>query len=421
MNFFLTTLGCRLNEAESAEWGRSLESKGHQLVASAAAADVFVINTCAVTAQAARKSRKLISRLKRENPRARSVVTGCYVTQASVRFEAIDLVVKNGDKDALVETIVREFDIRDVARTLPDASPFPKRRTRAFVKVQDGCRNRCAFCIVTVLRGDERSRPIADVVRQVQALCADGTREIVLTGVHLGGYGTDLGTDLTELVRAVLTDTDVVRLRLSSLEPWDLPPGFGRSWQNPRLLPHLHLPLQSGSDSVLKRMARRTNTRSFRALLADLRGDVPRLSITTDWIVGYPGETQAEHQDSVAFIESMQFADVHVFPYSRRAGTRAARLPDPVAEETQRARVNDALELALALRRKTFTQVTGESRAVLWERPGVVDDSGRRHYFGYTEDYLPVETWSPQHLQNHITQTVLRRVSPDSTCLLAEE
>ncbi|MBK9052985.1 MAG: radical SAM protein, partial [Chloroflexi bacterium] len=192
--------------------------------------------------------------------------------------------------------------------------------TRAFIKVQDGCNNKCTFCVTTIARGEGVSRHLADVVTEIQALAGAGYQEAVLTGVHLGSYGHDFGnkTGLRDLVRAILTHTDIPRLRLSSLEPWDIAPDFFALWDNPRLLPHLHLPLQSGSDRVLKRMTRRTNQVSFRALVQAARAHIPHLNLSTDLIVGFPGETEAEFGETLAFVQEMNFTRLHVFGYSVR-------------------------------------------------------------------------------------------------------
>ncbi len=420
MRFFFTTLGCRLNEAEIGSWQRALRTAGHDLAPTIGEADVGVVNTCAVTAEAARKSRKLVARLHRKNPAARLVVTGCYAAlqpDAAAELAGVDLVVPNRDKDALVSRMTSHLALptRPRAATAPEASPFRSHRTRAFVKVQDGCRNRCTFCIVTVARGEERSRSIAELIGEVRDLLAEGVLEIVLTGVHLGGYGSDLDVTLTDLVTAILGETGVTRLRLSSLEPWDLPKGFGALWRDRRLMPHLHLPLQSGSDPVLRRMARRCPTGRFRALVDELRAEVPKLSITTDWIVGFPGETPSDHQNSLAFIDSLDFADVHVFPYSPRAGTRAASFSDPCPPDDRRARLDDALRLTAVLRERALARADETVDQVLWEGEGPLTADGQRRFSGYTENYLPVETVSCENLRNRILPTRLRHFAGQRT------
>lgn len=418
MDVFLTTLGCRLNDAEIARWARDFHAGGHRVVSSAGQADVVVLNTCAVTGEAARKSRKLAGSLHRENPAARLVIAGCFAElepEIVAGLDGVDLVVGNRDKDRLVAQVAEAFAApgMPVLATEPDSvhAYRPGSRTRAFVKVQDGCRNRCTFCIVTVARGEERSRPLAEIVAEVRALVAAGYQEAVLTGVHLGGYGRDLGANLRDLVAAVLAETALPRLRLSSLEPWDIPAGFWTLWRDPRLMPHLHLPLQSGSDSVLARMARRSSTGDFDALVEDARAAIPDLTLTTDVIAGFPGETEAEWAQTLAYVRRVGFGHVHVFAYSPRAGTRAAHLPGQLPGAVKRARSRALHALAASLKQAHLQRFVGQRRAVLWERtgePAAVADATApawRRLTGYTDNYLRVETAVPAHvaLENRVT------------------
>ena len=414
MNVYLATLGCRLNEAENATWRRELDGRGHRVVGDANAAHVVVVNTCAVTAEAARKSRKLASALHRQAPSARLVMTGCYASLEPARAAAaagVDLVVDNADKAELVARIEAELETPDMPALArePESVAYAEGRTRAFVKVQDGCRNRCTFCIVTVARGEERSREISDVVSEVGELVRRGRREVVLTGVHLGGYGSEIGTDLVALTRAVLADTDVERLRLSSLEPWDLPDDFYRLWDHPRLMPHLHLPLQSGCDATLKRMARRCPTGRYQALVEGLRGNVDGLEITTDLIVGFPGESDLEWGQTRDFVESVGFSHMHIFCFSAREGTAAARMAGRVRGDIARERSREMHAIAAAAKRSALERHAGTSRSVLWE--GTV---------GYTDNYLRVESSSGIDLDNQITSAALLRPSSDGERLVAD-
>jgi len=408
MDVYLDTLGCRLNEAELAAWTRALRAAGHQVVARPELAQVVVVNSCAVTSEAARKSRQLVSRAHRANPHARLVVTGCYAELSPDRVAAlagVDAVIGNIDKDALAERLTRDF--AGEALPAPVAAPPDERidrrdRTRAFVKVQDGCRNHCTFCVVTIARGEERSRSIASVVSEVRQLVDQGYREVVLTGVHLGGYGHDLadGTDLAALARALLADTDVERLRLSSLEPWDLPPDFFAVWEHPRLMPHLHLPLQSGCDETLRRMARRCSAAEFAALAASARDAIPDLTLTTDLIVGFPGETDGEWAQTMDLVRRVGFGHIHIFSYSPREGTRAARMPGHVPTPVKKARSRQMHELAAELKSAHLTRFLGQERPVLWEGDA-----------GYTDNYLRVSTWPPAELDNVIAPATLARIA----------
>ncbi len=416
MILHLTTLGCRLNEAEIERWARQFRAAGHLVTSDPQQAQVIVLNSCAVTAEAARKSRQFIHRLHRLNPQASLVVTGCYATLEADKVAAmlgVDAVIDNAEKDRLPALLAERIDWHSMPHQAmePDNGHlFGSSRTRAFIKVQDGCRNRCTYCIVTVARGRERSRPIADVVAEIRELHAAGYQEVVLTGVHLGGYGHDQGSDLQALVHAILQDTDVPRLRLSSLEPWDLPAGFFELWQNPRLMPHLHLPLQSGCDATLRRMARRNSTADYAALVSAARAAIPDLTLTTDLIVGFPGETADEWRATVAFVQQIRFAHIHIFSFSPRAGTTAARLPGAVPNAIKKQRSAAMHRLAAQMKAEHLQRALGQQRAVLWEGAGEPVRPGIRRWLGYTDNYLRVETLAPddQQLENTITTTRLQ-------------
>lgn len=410
MRINLESLGCRLNEAELESWAREFQAGGHRLVDAAGDADIVVLNSCAVTAEAVRKSRHMIRRTQRQNPRARFVLSGCYATLHRDEAAAlgVDLVISNADKSRLVEIAGRELALEAMPEFSTDpgeAAVFALGRQRAFVKVQDGCRYRCTFCIVTVARGEERSRQPADIVREIQQLQQEGVQEVVLTGVHLGGYGSDLGIPLDALVRSILQETDIPRLRLGSLEPWDLPQGLFELFENPRFMPHLHLPLQSGSDAVLRRMARRCKSDEFARLAAHARRQVPDINITTDIIVGFPGETEREWGESLSFIETIEFGDIHIFTYSIRAGTKAATMNGQVTPEAKKERSRMLHVLALKQKRETLERFTGRNMPVLWEnRRDGVDR-------GYTPNYLRVATHSQEAERvNRITEVRLGEV-----------
>ena len=316
---YLKALGCRLNEAELERWSREFQLRGYRINHQPDDADVVVINTCAVTHEAVRKSRQLIRRSQRQNPLAKLVVSGCYTSLnsgESLDLEGIDLVVPNGDKDQLAELVTRRLEDHSMplmATRPASAALYDRRRSRAFIKVQDGCRYRCTFCVVTLARGEERSRSIAEIIDEINTLVISGIKEAVLTGVHVGGYGSDIGSDLQTLIEAILDHTDLPRLRLASVEPWDLPTRFFELFAHSRLMPHLHLPLQSGCDSVLRRMARRCKTRDYESLVRDARTTIPDFNLTTDVIVGFPGESDDEWKQGLEFIERIGFSHVHIF------------------------------------------------------------------------------------------------------------
>jgi len=424
MRVHLQALGCRLNEAELESWARKLQQQGHQITADYEMADLVVVNTCAVTQEAVRKSRKLLRRTRRANPDAKLVVSGCAASlggEAFAREPGVDLLVPNLDKDHLVEITARELDLDStpLAKMEPDTNTlFARGRQRAFVKVQDGCRYRCTFCIVTLARGDERSRPIGEILAEIGELVDEGVKEVVLTGVHLGGYGSDTGTGLRELIRSVLSYTDVPRIRMGSLEPWDLPEDFWRLFEDPRLMPHLHLPLQSGSDSVLRRMARRCRTDEFARLAFEGRKRVPDLNLTTDIIAGFPGETETEWQQTLSFVESVGFGHVHVFPYSPRQGTKAAALPQQIPNETKKARGRRMRDLGRRMKRMTLESFANRRLPILVE--GRYGGGRNGDWFGYTPNYLPARLQAPANDDpvNRILDVTLEGVHQDGENLL---
>ncbi len=397
MKIHLKALGCRLNEAELEQWSSQFTGKGHQIVREADEADVVVLNTCAVTTEATKKSRKLMNRLHRENPQSKLVVSGCYATLEEDDVAArlgVDLVVNNQDKDSLPQKVMDAFS----ANTMPliamdpdESSLFQRGKQRAFIKIQDGCRYRCTYCIVTVARGEERSRALHELVDEVNTLHMQGIQEIVLTGVHVGGYGSDIGSSLFELVSALLKDTDMPRIRFASVEPWDLPDEFFALFENPRLMPHMHLPLQSGVDSVLRRMSRRCKITDFSHLVQQARSAIEGFNVTTDIIVGFPGETEEEWQQTLETVENIGFGHIHIFSYSSREGTKAAGLPNQIAVDVKKARSQEMHILADKLKHDFYTSQINNTVEVLWEsqRP---DSEGHVRYSGYTPNFCKVET-----------------------------
>jgi threonylcarbamoyladenosine tRNA methylthiotransferase MtaB len=415
MRIRLDSIGCRLNIGEMEELARQFAGQGHRIVGPGDETDLFVFNTCAVTHIASRKSRRVLRQIRRRHPHARVVATGCYADLSPQEVEklGVDRVVSNRDKDELAAMLARDGWLRD-AEPIPaaDAAPIVAdagTHTRAFVKVQDGCNNRCSFCIITVARGAGRSRPRARVVEEVRELVDLGYREIVLSGVHLGSYGHDLGEPdgLGLLLQDLLEQTAIVRIRLSSLEPWDLAPGFFELWSDPRLLPHLHLPLQSGCDQTLTRMCRRTSQIEFAALLAAARERIPGVAISTDIIVGFPGEDDAEFEESIAFVGDCAFSRLHVFRYSAREGTAAATMPGRIDDQALQERSRRMHELGAQLEEGFRRDQLGRTVDVLWESSEPFA-SGLR-WSGLTDTYQRVitETSEETDLQNRVTRTEL--------------
>jgi threonylcarbamoyladenosine tRNA methylthiotransferase MtaB len=407
MRIYLDSIGCRLNQAEIERYARQFRAAGHTLVATPEEADIAVVNTCAVTAAAASDSRQKIRQMNRAGARE-VVVTGCWSTlnpREAAALPGVSQVVTNASKDSLVPHLLQiaeeAFDLEPLER---QPVPGARLRTRAFIKVQDGCDNRCTFCVTTLARGAGRSLSIDTVVADILAACEGGAQEIVLTGVHLGSWGQDLspGLHLRRLVHSILEHTPTPRLRLSSLEPWDLDEDFFSLWENPRLCRHLHLPLQSGSSRVLERMARKVTPASFAALVRAARQAAPGIAITTDIIAGFPGESAAEFDETLEFVRAQEFAGGHVFTYSARQGTPAARMPDQVPVPVRKER-NAALRQVLAQSSATYQAAfIDQTLTVLWETATGVGPDGWT-LSGLSDNYLRVHALAPRQVWNQIT------------------
>lgn len=421
MKVYLHTIGCRLNHSEMETLGRQLLAAGHQIVDSPQQADKVVINTCAVTSEAARDARTFTRRLHRQQPDTEIVLTGCYATIAPEEVGRIDgagRVVVNKDKAQIAHMLDPnariDLPVFEQEPVLREFLAGAASHTRAFVKAQDGCNNKCTFCVTTVARGEGQSRRLGDVVTEIQALAAAGYQEAVLTGVHLGSYGHDFGNKagLRDLVQAILDHTDIPRLRLSSLEPWDIAPHFFELWENPRLLPHLHMPLQSGSDRILKRMARRTSRASFRELVTAAREAIPQLNLSTDVIVGFPGETDDDFAQTLDYVAEIGFARLHVFSYSPRPGTAAAKFPNQVHGSVKKERTRQLIELGKQQSLAFHRRFEGTVMNVLWET-AVGANSHGLHWVGYTDNYIRVHASGPTNLLNTVTAVHLHSATAD--------
>jgi threonylcarbamoyladenosine tRNA methylthiotransferase MtaB len=415
MKIYLDTIGCRLNQSEIESMARGFRAVGHEIVPAAGMADMAIVNTCAVTNEAASESRGKIRQIARAGVNE-IVATGCWATLQPQQANALPnvlRVVTNDRKEHLVSDVLdlprESFDLEPIAR-----KPLPglHRRTRAFIKVQDGCDNHCTFCITTIARGEGRSRSVGEVILDIQSALDGGTKEIVLTGVHLGSWGQDSGKHLRDLIKAILRETDVPRLRLSSLEPWDLDADFFSLWADKRLMPHLHLPLQSGCESTLRRMARKTNPHSFRELVSAARIVIHNVAITTDIIAGFPGETDEEFAESLEFVREMNFAGGHVFTYSPRPGTGAAKMKGQVKPELRKNRnhiLHDALEGSAKSYRQKFI---GQTMSVLWESVSEMGEWGWQME-GLSGNYLRVTAFAPSPRWNDVDRVVLNEKDGD--------
>jgi threonylcarbamoyladenosine tRNA methylthiotransferase MtaB len=383
---YLESLGCRLNAAELETLAREFAGAGYLVVRDPAEADVIVLNSCAVTAQAARKSRHRLRTLRRISPAADLAVTGCWATEDVARAQQLE-----GVRWAL-PNVSKADAVTEITGSRPEPAPWAPGRwghTRAFLAVQNGCDHVCTYCVTRLLRGPASSLPVAEAVKRVDELVAQGAQEVVLTGVSLGSYGQERGLDggLAHLVTALLAETDIPRLRLSSVEPWDVDASLLRCWESPRLCRQLHLPLQSGSDAVLRRMGRPITTAAYLDLVAAARAVSPELALTTDLIAGFPGETEADFDQTVALVEEVGFARLHIFPYSERAGTAAVRLPGKVAPAVRARRARRLRELGARLASAYRTRFLDRVVPVLWEQQLA---SGA--WSGLADTYIEVQT-----------------------------
>lgn len=413
----LHNLGCKVNAYETEAMQEMLEQAGYEIVPFKEGADVYVINTCTVTNIADRKSRQMLHRARKLNPEAVVVAAGCYVqTQGEREIDpCIDIVIGNNHKKDLVR-ILREYEenrekdrageIGDINRTKEYESLHLTRtgeHTRAYIKVQDGCNQFCTYCIIPYARGRVRSREMQDVEQEVRTLAGNGYQEVVLTGIHLSSYGIDFDGQrhLIELIRAVHEIEGIRRIRLGSLEPGIVTEEFAEALASmPKICPHFHLSLQSGCDAVLKRMNRKYTSGEYYEKCRILRKYFDAPALTTDVIVGFPGETEAEFQESYDFVDKVDFYETHIFKYSKREGTKAASMPDQVDEQIKAQRSARLIELGEKKRKAYEKKFIGRTVEVLVEEDAVID--GKNVQTGHTKEYIKIALDSEENLRNCI-------------------
>ena len=449
----IATLGCKLNQSESDQMARRLAEAGVRLVPFGEAADLCLINSCTVTHIGDRKSRQLIRQAVRANPEAFVAVAGCYAeleTESVAAIPGVGAVLGNRGKERLVE-VLREkgLDLGN-GQILPGSSVWladatqaagrearPAARTRAFVKIQEGCDNRCSYCIVPQARGKGRSRPGDEVVGEIRALSAEGCREIVLTGVNITAYGRDRGSadsakiargmGLHGLIERILAETELSRLRLSSLQPEDWDPRFCDLWRSGRLCRQLHLSLQSGSDPVLRRMHRRYNGDRYRRIVGEARDALPGVAITTDVIVGFPGETEAEQLETESFLRDIGFAGLHLFKYSPRAGTAAAEMAGQVDPRVKQDRSRRLIDLGREMGDGFRAGFEGSVLSVLWEervpeaeaRKLLNDASEVPCWSGLSDNYIRVYARNPREVVGTIGGARVESLVPEGVAGVA--
>lgn len=393
------TLGCKLNQAETQQAARELQHHGCVTVDRPTHADAFLINTCTITHVADRKARRLIRLARKLSPDAPIVVTGCYAERAGDELSQDDelahgqpiQVLSNVRKQEAAGAVLTALDGASGSTTQHASSMV---RTRAFIKIQEGCDDVCAFCIVPHVRGRERAIPIDRIVAAAQERVAEGVQEIVLTGTQPGAYGRDRsdGSSAAQLIEALLAQTDAPRIRYSSIQPQDITPELLACWEDSRMCRHVHLALQSGSDAVLARMRRRYSSAKFREAVSAFRAAAPGISVTTDIIAGFPGESDADHQATLSLMRDVQFTDVHVFPYSSRPRTSASLLDDDVSPEIKRTRAAELRELGAMHRLAALEAQIGSLQTVLFENGAS----------GLSDTYVPLRVESEQDLTNQI-------------------
>jgi len=407
----LDSLGCKLNQAETELLAKQLAEAGYRLVSPADEADVYILNTCTVTHIADGKSRHRLRLAHRQNPDALIVAAGCYAQRAPqelAQIEGVDLVVGNDEKPHLLHLLEESGRLTSpgCAQGNSTSSHYNGFRTRAFIKVQDGCHSFCSYCIVPLVRSREKSIPVDQVVAEARHRIASGYKEVVLTGVKIGLYNSD-GVNLKGLLEHILAETGITRLRLSSLQPQEIFPELIGLWRDSRLCRHFHLSLQSGSDGVLNRMKRRYSVSDYQQAVSLIQALVPGAAITTDVIVGFPGETDEEFEQSYNFCQQMGFARIHVFSYSPRQGTQAAQLPQQVGDKIKKQRSQKMLALAKESAQNFSQRFLGKTMPVLWEKQcdGV--------WSGLTDNYIKVYTRSSNDLTNKLLPVKLVEVGED--------
>ena len=408
----LHNLGCKVNAYETEAMQEMLENHGYEIVPFKEGADIYIINTCTVTNMADRKSRQMLHRAKKMNPGAIVVATGCYV-QAQEKNgeidECIDVVIGNNKKKDIIEILEQHIKkaVIDINHTKEYEEMHLSKtaeHTRAYIKVQDGCNQFCTYCIIPFARGRVRSRAKDDVIREVTDLAKNGYKEVVLTGIHLSSYGVDLdGEDLLSLILAVHEVEGIERIRLGSLEPRIITDEFARTIASlPKMCAHFHLSLQSGCDETLKRMNRRYTSEEYYEKCQLLRKYFDHPALTTDVIVGFPGETEEEFAKSKAFVDKIDFYETHIFKYSKRQGTKAAVMENQIPEQIKTMRSNELLELDAAKREKYEERLVGSEVEVLFEEQ--INKDGESFWVGHTKEYVKVALQTEENLQNQLTK-----------------
>lgn len=427
----LHNLGCKVNAYETEAMQHLLEEAGYEIVPFTQKADVYVINTCSVTNMADRKSRQMLHKAKKNNPNSIVVAAGCYVQTSEkevLNDLSVDIVIGNDRKHDLVR-LLEEYSLDSVNDTVDDINDGKhdfeelfidqtKEHTRAFIKVQDGCNQFCSYCIIPYARGRVRSRRFENVIAEVERLAANGFKEVVLTGIHLSSYGVDFeeATGLLELIQAVNAVKGIERIRLGSLEPKIVTEHFASELSKlDKICPHFHLSLQSGCDETLKRMNRKYTTKEYERGCELLRKYFVHPAITTDVIVGFPGETEEEFEQTKAYLEHIHFYEMHIFKYSKRKGTRAAVMPDQIDEQIKAVRSEKLIALGHDMSKEFRKFYIGKNEEVLFEEKAVIGD--KEYFVGYTKEYVKVAKKTDENLENQIVSGCISGMLTDEILL----
>ena len=409
----LHNLGCKVNAYETEAMQELLEQHGYEIVPFKEGADVYIINTCTVTNMADRKSRQMLHRARKMNPGAVVVACGCYVQAKRDEIDdCIDIVVGNNRKKDIIEILSEHEAMQEgVQKELVDINNINEyeelrlsqtaEHTRAYIKVQDGCNQFCSYCIIPYARGRVRSRSHDSVIREVEELAGNGYKEVVLTGIHLSSYGVDTGDDLLSLILSIHEIEGIRRIRLGSLEPRIITEEFAKTIAGlPKMCPHFHLSLQSGCDATLKRMNRHYTSEEYYEKCVLLRKYFDNPALTTDVIVGFPGETEEEFAQSKAFIDKVDFYETHVFKYSKRAGPRAAQMEEQVPESVKAVRSNELLELTRRKQASYEEALVGTTQEVLMEEEMICQ--GEIYQVGHTKEYVKIGQKTEENLTNQL-------------------
>ena len=418
MNVYIETHGCKLNISDSQKISDQLQSSGLNISDDISSSDIYILNTCTVTKSADKKARNKLRNIRKSNPELKIVATGCYAERDSeeiLNLGVVDSIINNKEKDIFLNKISIDLGINlSKSSNENNINKILLGRTRASVAIQKGCNQICSYCIVPKVRGREKSIEPEEIIQRISYLESRGCKEVVLTGTQLGTYGYDLeDINLTNLLKKILDKTNIERLRLSSVQPHEFNKELLMLWEEKkyksRLCPHFHIPLQSGSDAILKTMRRKYTTQDFAEIVSVIRNKLENSSITTDLIVGFPGETDKDHNDTKKLLRKLNISDIHVFPYSIRPGTTAYYLKNKIHPSTITSRAKEIREIAKDLNIKHLNSLLTTKQNILWEN--------KRPYSGYTENYSYFKLIEDKRPIDSISQVIIESIDNENNLI----